>query len=141
MFTESTLPPSLIRAYRETHYKVPGLALTLVIDEPNMALDLAHRRHQVGCSAFITACNPYSAELTAAENERRQGDLATELQSRSLAFVNGFGQHPTNGWDGEQSYLVFGLTLEAAKTLCTRLEQNGFVWSGQDAVPRLILLR
>jgi hypothetical protein len=141
LFSDSTLPPGLIQAYRETHYKAPGLELTLLVDQPNEALDLAHRRHRSDCSAFITACNPYSAELTSAENELRQQSLAGELRSRSLAFVEGLGQHPSNGWAGEPSFLVFGLTLEAAKTLCTRLEQNGFVWSGADAVPRLILLK
>ena len=141
MFSRSTLPPGLIQAYRETHYKVPGLELTLVIDQPNPALALAHRRHRADCCAFITACNPYSAELTTVENELRQGTLAAELRSRSLSFAEGVGQHPSNGWAGEPSFLVFGVTLEAAKTLCARLEQNGFVWSGADAVPRSILLK
>jgi len=36
---------------------------------------------------------------------------------------------------------VYGLTLEAAKTLGSRLEQNAFVCNGADAVPQLILLR
>jgi len=63
------------------------------------------------------------------------------LGTRGLALIDAIGQHPTNGWAGESGFLVFGLTLEAAKTLCPRLEQNGFVWSGADAVPRLILLK
>ena len=141
MFSDSKLPHGLIQAYRETQYQVPGLGLTLRVDQPSRALERAHRRHRSACSAFITACNPYSVELTAAENERRQSTLAAELRLRSLPFVKGIGQHPSNGWQGEPSFLVFGLTLEAAKTLCARLEQNGFVWSGADAVPSLILLK
>ena len=141
LFSESTLTPSLVQAYRETLYKAPELELTLVVDQPNPTLHLAHRQHRTDCSAFITACNPHSDELTSAENELRQKGLAAELRSRSLAFVDGIGQHPSNGWQGEPSFLVFGLTLEASKTLCTRLEQNGFVWSGADAIPRLILLK
>ena len=141
MFSDSTLPPGLIQAYRETHYKVPGLDLTLFVDQPSAALELAHRLNRADCSAFITACNPCSAELSAAENELRQGNLAAELRSRSLSFADGIGQHPSNGWPPEPSFLVFGLTLEAAKNLCARLEQNGFIWSGADAVPKLILLK
>ena len=68
-----------------------------------------------------------------------QPNPALELKTRGLAFVDAIGQHPTNGWAGEPSFLVFGLPLDAAKTLCARLEQNGFVWSGADAVPRLIV--
>jgi hypothetical protein len=49
--------------------------------------------------------------------------------------------HRSNHLSGEASYLIFGLTLEAAKALRTRLEQNAIVWTGADAVPQLILLR
>ena len=44
-----------------------------------------------------------------------QPNPALELKTRSLAFVDAIGQHPTNGWAGEPSFLVFGLTLEAAR--------------------------
>ena len=141
MFSDATLPTGLIQAYRETHYKAPGLELRLLVDQPSQALDLAHRRHRSDCSASITAGNPDSAELTSGEIELRQRSLAGERRSRSLAFVDGLGQHPSNESAGEPSLLVFGLPLEAAKTLSTRLEQNGFVWSGADAVPRSILLK
>ncbi len=64
-----------------------------------------------------------------------------ELGRRSLAYIEGIGQHPSKQWPGEASYLVFGLELEAAKTLGRALRQNAIVWSDADAVPRLILLR
>ena len=67
--------------------------------------------------------------------------MGRELGQRSLACVEGTGQHPSNRWPGEASYLIFGLTLEATKTLGTRLEQNAIVWKGTDAVPQLVLLR
>ncbi len=51
------------------------------------------------------------------------------------------GQHPSNSWAGEESFLVFGVSLEAAKALGRRFEQNAIVWSAADAVPQLILLR
>ena len=71
----------------------------------------------------------------------RQQALAKELSRRSLTFLRGIGQHPSNEWPGEDSFLVFGLTLEAAKVLGSKFEQNGFVWNGADGVPQLILLR
>ena len=67
--------------------------------------------------------------------------LGRALRQRSLICLEGVGRHPANQWPGEVSYLILGLTLDAAKTLGTRLEQNAIVWSGADAVPRLILLR
>jgi len=142
LFSGTTLPHSLIQAYRETRYTVPPPhGLTLLIDQPNANLVRAQHQHHVDCSAFITACNPGSAELTAHENAERQAILAAELHSLGLTFVEGIGQHPTNGWPGEPSFLVFGLTLEAATTLCIRYGQNGFVWSDVDGVPRLVLTK
>ena len=150
LFSESTLPESLIRAYRETHYKVfaatgtEAIAFTLLTDQVCVELSAAHRRHGADCSAYITACNPYSQSLRPDENAKRQGELARELRSRDLAFDEGVGHHPSNGWEGglgEPSYLVYGLGLDAAKAFARQFEQNAFVFSGIDAVPRLILLR
>lgn len=142
MSERTSLPAALIRAYRETHYGISSRSrLTLVVDQQSHALIDLHRDHDVDCSAFITACNPYSAELSAERNAERQAELARELQQLGLTFAEGVGQHPSNHWPGEPSFLVFGLSLEAAKALGESYEQNAIVWSGADGVPRLILLR
>lgn len=101
----------------------------------------AHQREKADCSAFVTACNPFGQPLDGASNGARQAALARELTRTGLSFLPGIGQHPSNEWPGEDSFLVFGLRLEAATALCVRLEQNGFVWSAADGVPQLILLR
>ena len=130
------------RPGRETHYRVHGAEpFTLRVDEPSAALAAAHKRFRTDCSAFITACNPFSEDVGAASSAQRHADLGLELARRSLAHIEGIGQHPSNQWPGEASYLVFGLKLEAAKTLGRALRQNAIVWSDADAVPRLILLR
>lgn len=132
----------MLQAYLETEYRVHEVSgFTLRVGQPSAELRAAHDRHTTNCSAFLTACNPFSAPCDAEANSRRQAALATELTRRSLVFSPGVGQHPSNGWPGEESFLVFGLTLEAAKTLAKRFEQNAFVWCGADAVPELILLR
>ncbi len=117
----------------------PGF--TLRVGSASADLLRAHARHGADCSAFLTACNPFSRSLDAQTNAARQAALAQTLTGRGLAFLPGVGRHPSNGWPGEDSFLVFGLALEEAKGLGARLEQNAIVWSGADAVPRLILLR
>lgn len=140
--TESTLDPTLVEAFRQTEYRVGGdQPFILAIDEQSPALAAAHERHGVLCSAYITACNPLSVRMDGAGNAQRHADLGRELAERSLASVEGVGQHPSDDWPGEASYLVFGLSLDAAKALGTRLQQNAVVWSGEDARPLLILLR
>jgi hypothetical protein len=142
LFPDSVIDAGLIQAFREIHYQVHGAEpFTLRMDEHSAALAAAHKRFRSDCCAFITACNPFSEGVDAASNAQLHADLGLELARRSLAHIEGIGQHPSNQWPGDASYLVFGLKLEAAKTLGRALKQNAIVWSDADAVPRLILLR
>jgi len=130
----------LIQAYKETHYTVQDAEpFVLRIGEASDAVLACHKLHRVECSAFITAWNPFSQQLTAQENEDRQQALIAEIKGRSLSFLPGVGQHPSNNWPGEESVLVLGLSLEAAKTLGRRLEQNAVVCTGRDGVPQLVM--
>ena len=143
MFSEpSSLDASLIQVYRETHYRIDGVhGLTLLVDEYSPELAALHLKHGVTCSAFITACNPNGIALSERTNIKRQADLGVELKHRGLNYLVGIGTHPHNDWPGEPSYLVFGLAMQAAKALAIKLEQNAFIWSGEDAVPKLVLLK
>lgn len=142
MLSASLIDSTIVQAYRETEYRVLAEpAFILKVGQASAELLAAHKRHKTQCSAFLTACNPFSQPSDAASNAERQAALAKELKQRSLVFESGIGRHPGNGWPGEESVLVYGLTLESAKVFGTRLEQNAFVWSGADAVPQLILLR
>ena len=140
--SDSHIDPSTIQAFLETEYCVHGDA-TAVLQVGVGCAELAdlHQAHAVDCSAFVTACNPFSQVLGDAANAARQEALAHELKHRSLRFIDGVGQHLSNQWPGEASFLVLGLTLEAAKRLGDQFEQNAIIWNGADAVPRLILLR
>jgi hypothetical protein len=142
LFSTSVIHPELIQAYTETEFRVlEGMPLSIWVGKLNSELLAVHKQYRVECSAFLTACNPFSQELSDEANSERQIALAKELTTRSLEFLPGIGQHSSNQWPGEPSYLVLGLTLEAAKALGARLEQNAIVWTGVDGVSQLILLR
>ena len=142
MYSESLIDPDTIQAYLETEYHVFGDSpFTIRIGEPNSALAAACKRNGAETSAYITACNPNSQTLDDAANAERTNSLRSELIERKLAFIEGVGQHPFNGWPGEDSFLIFGVDLEAARDLSRRLQQNGFVWAGSDCIPQLILMR
>ena len=142
MYSESLIDPDTIQAYLETEYHVFGDSpFTIRIGEPNPALVAACKRYCVKSSAYITACNPNSETLDDAANAERNNSLRRELMERKLAFIEAVGQHPFNGWPGEDSFLIFGVDLEAARDLSRRLGQNGFVWAGSDCIPQLILMR
>ena len=142
LLIESIIDDGLQQSYRETEYKTHGVKpLTMKVGAVCPALAAMHKRHRVDCSAFVTACNPLGKNVGEAANTKHHAALGQELDQRNLANVEGIGEHPSNQWPGEASFLIFGLTLEAAKTLGTRLEQNAIIWTGLDGVPQLVLLR
>lgn len=142
MFSGSDIARDTIQAYLETHYHVHGDApTTLKVGSFCQTLSALHAAADVDCSAFITACNPFSKQLDDADNARRQAGLAHTLRQRGLVILDGIGQHPTDEWPGEPSFLVLGLSLTDARSLGIAHSQNAIVWADADAVPKLILLR
>jgi hypothetical protein len=138
----SVIAEPTIQAYMETEYRAFGdHPLILKIGQRSNDLTAAYSRCGVATAAFITACNPFSRELTDAENGARQAALATELTAGGWRFQEGIGIHPSNEWPGEPSFLVFGLSRQEAEQISTTWEQNAFVWCGDGALPTLVLLR
>jgi hypothetical protein len=142
LFSDTAIDRATVQAYLETEYRVSApTAMTLRIGQASPALADLHRRHEVQVSAFITASNPLSQATSDQVNEANQQALARELQRLGRTYFEGVGQHPSNQWPGEPSFLVMGATLGEAKALGARYEQNAIVWCGLDAVPQLVLLR
>ena len=142
MTSSSIIDPDTIMAYHETHYCVEGNApMTLLVGTRNASLAALHEAAHVESSAFITAWNPYSQRCDDEDNARRQEALSHELTHLGLRFIDGVGQHPSGEWPSEPSFLVLGISLEAARELGSRHEQNAIIWVGRDAVPQLVLLR
>lgn len=138
----TAIPKELIQAYLETDYIVhTEQPLTLRVAKPNPEMKKLHKQHRVECSAFITAFNPYSQSCNLDDNLAQQHELTAELKSRSLRYIQGIGLHSSSEWPGEPSLLVLGLSLEAAKILGSRFEQNALIWVGSDGIPQLVLLR
>ena len=146
MLPETVIASSLTQAYLETDYGVnadqPFVLKVGVFSEPLARL---LERHHCDCAAYLTACNPFSEDLGAAENAARQAELSRELTERSLRFIEGVGQgsqvEGPEQWPGEASLLVLGLSLEASRALGCQHEQNALIWCAKDAVPQLVLLR
>ncbi|MDO8907281.1 MAG: DUF3293 domain-containing protein [Pseudohongiella sp.] len=113
----------------------------LKIGQPNTPLILLHQHHQVTSSAYITAWNPYSDKTSPEQNTQRQSQLLSDMQRDSYPVYQGEGKHPSGDWDCEASLLVLGISLEDARALGYKWEQNAIVWSGADGVPQLILLQ
>jgi len=142
MTEQSKLEPDLISAYEVTNFHVKAEpAFTLNVGKVSEELKALFKQNNVSNAAFITAWNPYSKSLSDEENQSRNDQLENQLNIQSLTFIDGFGQDPLGQWSGEDSFLVFGIDLEASKKLGVQFQQNAIVWSDINAIPKLILLR
>lgn len=137
-----TIAAGLIEAYQRTEYRVSdrGYHFVMRVDAPDDALRSCHEDFGVRCSTFITAWNPKSVPTPDYENEIAQQRLEQAVATRRLPWLRGVGVDPTGAWPGEPSLLVLGLDERGALDLAREFGQHAIVWSGPDAVPRLIVL-
>ena len=142
MGTDSNIDPETVRAYLETEYRVGGeYPMTLVVGSVSKQLLAVYNQAGISSCAFLTACNPYSIALGAEENAMRQKKLALLLAVHGYRYAEGVGQHPTNGWPGEPSYLIWGIPRWHACAIAEEFQQNALIWAGAEGRPELILLR
>ena len=138
----SEIPPLTIKAYLETDYCVSGEPpFVFRVGVANESLAGLYRQFQASSAVYVTAFNPFSQDIGEVANAAKQAELAKDLNQRSLTFFEGVGKHPSGDWPAEPSYFVLGLSLEAAKALGEKYNQNAIVWCGADAIPELVLLR
>lgn len=132
------LTPALIEAYRETHYIITSdPPVTLVINQYSLALQRLQQAFNVQCSAFITACNPFSRLQSQKDNEQCMQAMNADLRVWGFTPLCGVAMHPAGQWPPEPSFWVPGLSLEQGKTLVLRYRQNAFVYASCDAKPML----
>lgn len=139
----SQVPTRLITAYTTTPYHVFGSygSFTLRIGHRSPVLARLFQTTSQYEAVFITAENPFSQTATDAENMERLEDLRRELSALSQSVFEGEGQGLDPAWPAEKSYLALGIPPHVARALGERYQQNAIVWVGEDAIPRLILLR
>ena len=82
-----------------------------------------------------------SQETNVKDNNQNNKQLELILKNKKLPFIHAEGICPDNKWPGEESFLILGMTLNAAKELGKKFNQNAIVWSDQSAISQLILLR
>lgn len=138
----SEISQETIQAYRETEFRVfTENSLTLKISQKSDELLTLYEVTRSETCAFVTACNPMGGLVSEEKNSELQKQLEEEIKFRGLTYIPGEGKHPVGDWPGESSFLIFDLSLESAKTLGKKINQNAVVWCDKDAVPQLILLR
>lgn len=106
----------------------------------NPALAQLLRRAGARRYAVITACNPGSRQLDAADNAARQAWLAERLTRLKLRFFPACNGPDVSDWPAEPSFLVLDAPLALLRRLGRACGQNALVAGRRGGRPRLVWL-
>ncbi|MBA4742120.1 MAG: DUF3293 domain-containing protein [Azoarcus sp.] len=142
MANGSAIPPQMIAAYEAAEYRVEvDPTIHLRIGQANEALARLMTDKSMTTAAFLTACNPHGQMLAAADNATRTAALGAELERFAPLVLPACGVDPAGRWPDEPGFLALGCPPAIIEALGRRHRQNAVVLCGEDAVPRLVLLR
>ena len=133
---------SLLESYESADYHVddsPSFILKIGMHSPE--LESIYKTSHKNTAAFITAFNPCSQELSSQENKDRNHKLEKLIESLHVDYIQGEGKCGHEDWDGEESFLIFGISEKQASEIGKEFEQNAIVWCDKDAIPQLLLLK
>jgi hypothetical protein len=122
-------PGELEAAYRQCRYIVeaPRGNVLLEVGQASPELDLLLESFEATVAAVITAANPGSRRLPAAENASRHEQLLARLPA-GRRVVPTVAQDPRGQWPDEHGILVFGLALGEAINLARAFGQYAILW-------------
>lgn len=126
-------------AYRATTYTIylPDGALGLRVETPAPALERWLERRGYRCWAFVSACNPGSHPLTAAENDARYARLVAAAEALGLEWIAGMGVPDEPGWAPEASLFLPGIAATEALMLAARFGQHAILCGSLGGRPEL----
>lgn len=117
------------RAYERTRFCVDEdrRRICFMAGSRNARLDALLARRNATRWAFITAWNPGSQPLSAAENARRHAELVREVERLGLRFMPGEGIAQDPAWKPERSLMILGISRGRAESLGRRFGQLSIV--------------
>ncbi len=136
------IPAETIGAYHATTYRIDVPArdpILLRTGVASPALANLHAQMGVASSVFVTACNPFGAALSDADNDLAMARLVAQLEATGVPWLAGAGVGSGGDWPPEPSVLALGIDEIEAKALCVAFAQNAVVLCDESAVPRLVL--
>ena len=140
---QSVIARNLISEYCGTDYQigVGSDSISLRIDQYSEPLAKLLTASKHPWAAIISAYNPCSQLQSNEKNLAAHESLKNYLSRHSYLRIESLNIDPTNRWPTEKSFFVPGLDLDTARSLGQQFNQNAIVWIGNDAIPRLLLLR
>jgi len=120
---------ALWHAYEQTQFYVRECTpeFCIRIGSHHERLDEMLHDHQCDGWSYITASNPASDLLSDEQNAGRNRELESLLESQSFVFYRGEGVGSDPAWPAEASFLILGISREAAVLLGRQFGQNAIV--------------
>jgi len=144
MLSRTDISIELVASYCLTTYQVgigASVFTAVYIDQYSEAMLRLLTAKNVSCAAIITAYNPLSQIQSHQKNITEHVALNEILQKYRVSIIESINIDPTGNWPDERSICIFGMSLETARSLGQQFGQNAIVWLGNDAIPRIVLLR
>lgn len=134
--------PRLWDAYRATDYEVETSegVVPIRIGRLHPRIDRLCVQERADSWCFLTAWNPGSQQLPAADNERRNEALQARLSHGSFVVLEGVGRGEDPAWPPEASFFVLGIDRERASRLGRRFGQNAIVYGARGEAAELVAL-
>ncbi len=131
----------LLKAYRETDYRVAGNGADFVIriGEHSPGLNALLVAQGLKAAAFLTAWNPFSEATDTEKNEQAQVSLETDVARLGLVALPGEGVGRDGNWPPEPSSLIMGITRDQADFLARKYRQNAWVWIESGRAAELVI--
>lgn len=127
-------------AYRRAIYRVdaPAGPIDLRIGRRSAALDALLAERGARRWGFLTAVNPGSVRLPAADNEERTARLGARLEELGWKRLTGSGLDPLERWPAEPSFLVLDVDADAVAALAREFGQAAIVVGEAGTAARLL---
>ena len=134
-------PPDqqLDRAYRGACYEVNDYTLKIGQPHPNFDRWLAEVHYST--YLIVTAHNPESLLLPAAENLARELQLIHFAEAHGLTFIPSRASDPTGAWAAETGLCLLDVSRADGYAIGRRFAQNAVVEGERGGLPRLVWLR
>lgn len=138
----SSLPASLIAAYRAAWYRValPDGQETIRVGAPAPRTQAWLRGLRAAGAAFVTACNPRGERQDDDANAAAMARLRAHVAAQGWSSREGAGGDDSGAWAREPSLLVILDTPAQAAALGRAFDQNAVVWIPAGGPARLLLL-
>jgi len=111
------------------------------INQINLDFQTWLKTNNIQAWAMITAANPYSTNLSEEENKKRNANFELELQKEKRNFNHSEGIPDNPNWITELGFFIINITLDAAKELANKVQQNAIVFGRVEEVAQLIWLK